>query len=398
MSLDLPVAGTCRVSRTLAGKFPAVARRAAALLVLACAGSVAARAQVVRITLRDSSTAAPVVGALVSAIDSAGQVRADGLSSSSGVVTLRLPFPGSWAIGIRRIGVQPRTLPRIVVADGATVPLEVPLQSLRYQLPAVRVSANSVCGRRPDAGDRVGVLWEQVTTALRSAVLSRGDTATLPLMRITEFRRELGINLDEKKATVLADGFGTGRPFSAADADSLERLGYVRPEPDSTITYLAPDENILLSEGFLRTHCFTAPFTDGDELAELRFKPVRGRRVPDVEGTLFVEAESGALRSIEFRYVAKRELVSREAKHAGGSVFLLRLPNGRWIVNYWVIRMPLYGRLPGMFKAGVIGYVERGGSVEPPDAGVPPVTSPPAKPAGDTTRVTHDDDRAGATR
>ena len=88
------------------------------------------------------------------------------------------------------------------------------------------------------------------------------------------------------------------------DPDSLERTGYVRAEPDTTLTYLAPDENVLLSESFLRTHCFSAPGAKDGALAELRFKPVRGRRLPDVEGSVFVDTLSGELRRIDYRYVA----------------------------------------------------------------------------------------------
>lgn len=397
MPRALPDTAAAALIRTLAGMFP-VAWRLAAVVALLAAGSVAARAQVVRVTLRDSTTAAPVVGALVSAIDTAGQVRADGLSSAAGVVTLRVPFAGRWAIGIRRIGVQPRTLPGVRVDAVGTATVLVALQNLRYQLPPVQVRATGVCGRRPEGADRVAVLWEQVTLALRSAVLSRGDSVSLPIMRIAEFRRELDTRLVEQKSTLLAEAMGTGRPFSAADADSLEQLGYVRVEADSTITYLAPDETVLLSDAFLRTHCFTAPNTAGEEVAELRFKPVKGRRLPDVEGTLYLDAASGALRSIDFRYVAKPDVIARDAKFAGGSVSLRRLPNGRWIVNHWVIRMPQYGRIPGTYKSGVIGYIERGGMVDAPDDDAPPPARPPARPPADSVRVTRAGDPAAATR
>ncbi|MCC7053920.1 MAG: carboxypeptidase regulatory-like domain-containing protein [Gemmatimonadaceae bacterium] len=359
--------------------------RVALLLPLLLVLSLAGGAQSVRITLRDSATAQPVAGALVSASDSTGRVRADGLSSAAGIVTLRLPFAGSWTVGIRRIGVQPRTLAAVRVDSGSTLALRVGLQNLRYQLATVRVRADAVCGRRPDDGDRVSVLWEQITLALRAAVLSRETSAQSPMMRVTEFTRELSPTLVERASTVLRDETGFGRPFSAADPDSLASHGYIRDERDSTRTYLAPDENVLLSEAFVRTHCFSAPADAGRELAELRFKPVRGRTLPDVEGTAFVDTLSGELRSIDFRYVAGPRVIPRVAKFAGGSVTLQRILNGRWIVSHWVIRMPLLVLDPHTFRVGVSGYLERGGTVDAPEAPSPP---PP----------TRDDGRAAARR
>ena len=349
------------------------------LVALLLAWSVTSGAQVVRVTLRDSASAEPVVGALVSALDSSGRTRADGLSNASGIVTLRMPFAGTWAITVRRIGVQPRTVPSVQVAEGASVALTVPLQNLRYRLATVRVSSDGVCGRRPDGGDRISVLWEQITLALRAAVLSRDAAHRSPAMRVVEFSRELTLGLDEKKSTVLSDGIGVGRPFSATDPDSLERYGYVRDEADTTRSYFAPDENVLLSESFMRTHCFTAPMVDDASMAELHFKPVRNRRLPDVEGTVFVDTVSGELRSIEFRYVAARNVIPRAAKHAGGSVALQRLSNGLWIVNAWAIRMPLFGRKERSYAISLIGYLERGGLVDPPDS-LMPSTLPPVPP------------------
>jgi hypothetical protein len=357
---------------------------AMALSTFASLWSAESHAQALRVTLRDSARAEPVIGALVSAADSTGSVRADGLSNTAGVVTLRVPFAGTWRVSVRRIGVEPRTVAPVRVALGATIAVDVTLQTLRFRLPTVRVRAVGVCGRRPDGGDREAVLWEQITLALRASVLSREAASASPAMRVVEFTRELSPGLVEKKSTILSDGLGFGRPFAAIDADSLAQFGYVRDEPDSTRSYFAPDETVLLSESFVKTHCFSAPVAPGADLAELKFKPVRGHRVPDVEGTVFVDTVSGELRSIDFRYVASTTVLPREAKFAGGSVSLQRLRTGRWIVNHWVIRMPVFGRVPNSYRTVVVGYLERGGSVDaaetpsppPAPARVPPAAAP----------------------
>ena len=326
-------------------------------------------AQAVRVELRDSLTRAPIIGALVSAVDSLGRIRADGLTNDAGVVLLRLPSAGTWAIGIRRIGVTPRRVPDVRVDSGATVARSLALNSFRQQLSTVRVTADAgACGRAPTGPDRAAVLWEQISLALRASSISRADSLNSAPLRIIERIRELSDRLVEKQTQITRDGYGAGRPYSAADPDSLALRGYVVREPDGGIRFFAPDEVVLLSDAFLETHCFSTPKKDEDpSLAELQFKPVKGRKVADVAGTAFVDTQSGELRRIEFRYVAPRDLLPSRAKFAGGDVALLRLDNGQWIVTSWAIRMPHFDRAAGYIPPRYLlrGYREAGGTVDP---------------------------------
>lgn len=351
--------------------------------VLACA----VQAQAVRVELRDSTSGEPVVGALVSATDSTGARRADGLSNERGVVTLRLPAAGLWVIGIRRIGLTPRQMPAIRVAAGAVVSMPLAVTSMRQMLSRVRVTARAgSCGRAPVGEDRAAMLWEQITLALRASTLSRADTASTSKFRVRERVRELSASLDELSANLTRVGYGMGRAFAAAPPESLAASGYVKREPEGDLSFFAPDETVLLSPSFLATHCFETPKRDANPaLAELRFKPVRGRTVADVEGTAFVDTLSGELRRIEFRFVASRALLPLNAKHAGGDVVLRRLPNGLWIVSEWAIRMPVFlvGGMPT--RVYLNGYREVGGSVDavaapPPQPPPAPPSSPPVRP------------------
>lgn len=336
-------------------------------LVLSGFAVACAHAQGIRVELRDSISGGPVVGALVSAADTSGRTRADGLSNERGVVTLRLPAPGTWVLSVRRIGLTPRRVSGVRVGEGEWIGLALAVTGIRQLLPTVRVTADAgTCGRAPSGDDRTATLWEQISLALRASAISREDTVGQQTLLIVERVRELTESLEERSARVTRNGYGSGRPYSAIHPDTLAARGYVRRESDGDFSFFAPDEVVLLSDAFLSTHCFDTPTQDEDpSLAELRFRPVRGRALPDVEGTAFVDTLSGELRRIEFRFVETRRVLPGNAKYAGGDVALLRLSNGQWIVTSWAIRMPIFRRIGRQGLIIVAGYREVGGTVDP---------------------------------
>jgi hypothetical protein len=336
-------------------------------LPIAVVAAAVAQAQTLRVELRDSVSRAPVIGALVNAADSTGRNRVDGLTNDRGAVTLRLPAAGTYALSVRRIGLQPRRVTGVTVADGAMVTLPLMVSGIRQMLSAVRVVADAgVCGRAPAGENRTAMLWEQISLALRASTLSRDDSAGAAPLRIAERVRELSESLEERAAKVTRSGYGAGRPYSAVHPDTLAAHGYVRREADGDISFFAPDETVLLSESFLATHCFDSPKEDEDpSLAELRFRPARGRKVPEVEGTAFVDTLSGELRRLEFRFVNTKPLLPMNARYAGGDVALLRLANGQWIVTSWAIRMPVFSRIGYPPIVRLTGYREVGGTVDP---------------------------------
>jgi hypothetical protein len=369
------------------------ARMLVAFAVALCT-AVDARAQQLVVTVRDSLARTPVAAAIVTATDLANGTRVFALTSDSGSAVLRLPNAGEWSTAVRRIGIVPRATPAIRVDAGESVAVVLSVANLRFTLPGVRVTATAgVCGRAPSGGDRAATLWEQVTLALRSSALTRGDSIRGPRLRVTLFERYLSTDLALRSSRVIREGGGGARPFFAADPDSLARFGYVRADPDGMISYFAPDETVLLSDAFVRTHCFRTPDVDANPaLAELEFHPVPRRSVADVAGVAYVDTASGELRRIVFRYVNTGVLIPRSATNAGGEVSLRRLGNGQWIVSDWAIRMPqVIGRSWADVRT-VTGYRETGGATVPASderpgdvAGNAPVTSQDTLPMlGDT--------------
>ena len=338
--------------------------RAAVACVLLSSPAVA---QVVRVELRDSVTGTVVVGALVSALDMTDTSRADALSNELGIATLRVPFAGSWTLRVRRIGMSPLRVPGVRIEDDAFATLRLSILANRQQLAVVRVTADAgTCGHAPIGTDRAGVLWEQISLALRVSTLTERDTSAAPSLQIVEQVRDLDPSMVERAVRVTRTGIGASRPYTADDPDSLALLGYVRRSLDGTFKFFAPDETVLLSEAFARTHCFATPKADEDpSLAELRFRPSHGRSIADVEGTAFVDTLTGELRRIEFLYVVSQSLLPTNARHAGGDVSLLRLQNGQWIVASWAIRVPLFARIGLTPRFLLRGYQETGGIVDP---------------------------------
>src|SRR4029453_5669250 len=82
----------------------------------------------------------------------------------------------------------------------------------------------------------------------------------------------------------------TRNPFVSVPAAQLSANGYVR-QGSTENTYFAPDAAVLLSDEFLRDHCFRLRQGEGrrEGLIGLGFEPVRGRNKPDIAGTLWID-------------------------------------------------------------------------------------------------------------
>jgi hypothetical protein len=105
-------------------------------------------------------------------------------------------------------------------------------------------------------------------------------------------------------------------------------------------SYYAPDIPVLLSDAFLSTHCFRPVRRGGllkNDAIGLAFEPVAGRALADVKGTIWLDAGSSELRSMEFTYVG---LPKTPGIEAAGELAFSRLPTGEWYVQHWALRRP----------------------------------------------------------
>ncbi|MCU0627234.1 MAG: carboxypeptidase-like regulatory domain-containing protein [Gemmatimonadaceae bacterium] len=342
--------------------------RAAAMLVLLVAAPGMLAAQRLRVRVIDATTGTGVVGALVAAVDSSGQVVGEGLSQRAGERVVPLPAAGRYRLRVRRIGTQPYLGEAIRVGTGETRDLLVELHARGQRLSTVRVTRDAVCGRAPDGDTRLAELFEQLATALDATALSRADTMAQQRLLVREVERELGAQGSLVAQRVTREGRGTGRSFVAVPAERLEQEGFVIRERDGGFRFFAPDERVLTSDAFARTHCFALVPDDSAGLQGVRFRPAPGRRRPDIEGVAWIDSASGEPRRLDFAYVFPRALLPVRAPRAGGEVHFERLLDGSWYLPQWLIRMPLFGETDQGTKVVIAGYLEVGGYAAPIDA------------------------------
>ena len=329
--------------------------------MLVWAGPVAAQTgaeQQAELRLRiEAAPGAPLAGALAALVDSENRVLTESLTSRTGHVTLR-GIPGTYRVRVRRIGYE------LYLSSTVELPraeeLHIIVSTPRVVLTTVVVNARAECGPiSPDAATLASV-WEEIAKALRLSQLTARDVSNLG--RTTLYSRELG----SRGAVISADTTrlpaARGRPFAAIDPASLVEHGYVRGNEFVGWEYFGPDEAVLLSDGFARTHCFRV-VRDPERKGQLgvAFDPARGRRTADIRGVLWIDAETSELREIVFRYV-NAGLVTRF--ESGGFTRFRRMQSGAWIVSEWLLRMPkLESHSRTRRDIMVVGYFERGGAL-----------------------------------
>lgn len=300
-------------------------------------------AQAVRGTLRSGGSGAPVPGAHVQLRDVSGRVVASGNTDAGGRFLLRAPAAGSYTVSAERIGFARAVSPLLSLAVGETVEhrLEARLQESSLEGIVVRGGERARCRTMPPAGEPVHTVWE----AARRALEGTESAAREGLYRYSA--RVFERDVDPRSATVQAEQASvragmSGTPFTTVPLERLAEKGYMEEDGDSLLFH-APDAAALLSDAFLEQHCFRlqAPPSGDEGTIGLAFEPVRARRLPDIEGVLWLDRASSELRRMEYRYTGLDS--RRAAENAGGELEFRRLPSGDWIVSRWRIRMPLMG-------------------------------------------------------
>jgi hypothetical protein len=346
-----------------------VSRTTLLVPALVALGGTSAGAQMVRGTVTDSLTAAPVRDALVMLIGDHGAPLARALSLEAGTYAVTAPTPGRYSIRTKRIGYRAVESGPFDIAEGEVRLHDVLAPTVRVQLPSVTVHAQRHCIVRPGDGVPAFQLWDEVRTALyQTSLAQRGD-----LFQTTA--RRWARELDTLARFVHADSSwvisGMAQsPFVAVSAAHLDRVGFIEQKGSNTWFFYAPDADVLLSEVFLRRHCFRV--VEGqDGLIGLAFEPARKRRVADVKGVLWLDPATAALQHLEFGYTKLPSGVPES--RVGGRVEFEQLASGLWIVRRWYVRAPRMGveRTLLRFGGGIhfrtrerfVSIVEHGGEV-----------------------------------
>lgn len=311
-----------------------------------------AAAQTVSGTVRADGAAGPLPQTTIVLTTDDGTLVRGVVTGDDGAYTLRAPAPGRYRVKVRRIGFAPDSSAVLVLASGANASFSPTLRSYATRLASMKVRATGRCVASGSAGGATARLWNDVQAALTATAIATqpsGDTHLAFMLR--RFAR----TVDPTTSLVLQQrsaDLQTTDAYASLPAESLVREGFIRPGRDST-TYAAPDAGTLASDVFVREHCFYA--TPGDSAhandVGLGFRPVKRGRADDVEGVLWVDTATAELRSLEYHYTGRFAAASLGLGGPSGRVDYARVGRGAWIVQHWVVRVPVPGRTVNLQNA-----------------------------------------------
>jgi hypothetical protein len=313
-----------------------------AAVSLATGWPAAAHSQVVRGVVVDEGSGRAMPGIVVVLLDSAGARLAGVLADDAGRYAIRTGVPGRYGVRAERIGYRADAPTPVKLAAGETVELRLVTRPVPVVLSAVRVTGKTACVARASDGREVSDVWDEARKALYATDLTQRQE--LFTAKVSRFER----TLDAKNGKVLSyetkqGGGVTRNPFVSLPAAQLSAHGFVRQNASEAV-YYGPDASVLLSDEFLGDHCFKLRVAGGrrSTMIGLEFEPVRGREKPEIAGTLWMDRQTAELRDLEYEYRNLPNLPRAvKSENFGGRVEFHRMPTGAWIVERWVIRMPV---------------------------------------------------------
>jgi hypothetical protein len=222
----------------------------------------------------------------------------------------------------------------------------------------VVVARQRFCGKTGFSDEVFGQLLESSRTALQ-------------VIEATIRSREVGFQVAIINSRIL---YGPVNNFITADtvvrelaawpvrsvpADTLQAYGFGRQMiagSEGSREYYGPDPQVLFSDWFLATHCFTLDkVKKGSDTLHVRFAPVRKTRKIDIRGELLLDARDLSLKAMTFGHTNLPSWMPEQA--AGGEMEFLRMSNGLWVSRAWAIWAPIAGLSWG---SGGIGPSEAG--------------------------------------
>ena len=297
--------------------------------------------QVVRARLVEANGTAAIAGAMIALVDPDGADVDRTLTGEDGGARLTAPGPGRYRLRADRVGYAASRSDFFVLAVGDSLSVNVTASVEAIGLRGLQVGGERRCGERPRGSLALARVWEEARKALAAAKWT--EDKGLYEYQISQVRERL----DPDSRQVLTQKrtlsrVRTQRPYVARAADSLVEAGFARLEADGGAQYWAPDADVLLSDAFVRTHCFSlaTPEEARPDLVGLAFEPVPDREVPEIAGGMWLDTSTAELRQVDFEYV---NVDLPGSPPPEGTLEFAALPNGAWIVKSWRIRMPAWG-------------------------------------------------------
>jgi hypothetical protein len=316
-----------------------------ALSLAALASGRRLEAQDLRGTVRDSASGVPIPGAVVTLLDSVGDLGGRTISDERGQFRARLLGNGARSVRVVRLGFRPRTA-RLPDARDGVVRMDIAMVSIPMSMQTVQVSAGPACPRRADRTLALAVL-EQARAGLLATVIARSDKPAR-MTRLRAMRFTDGVSERTLHQQVRLDSSGT--PFgsfgAARNAADFVRHGFTS-DSAGLQRYYGPDAEVLLDDRFAAAYCFhlADPVPARRHQIGLGFRPPNRRdgRI-DVDGTLWIDTLGRALVDIEYRYLGTDPRGA--AFRPGGRISFRTMPNGVVVIDRWSIRL-ISGQVDG---------------------------------------------------
>jgi hypothetical protein len=307
--------------------------------VLLMVGLLAGRAASQRVTgiVRDSATAQPVVGAVVTALDPGGLPVARSSTGTAGDFAIG-PLSGANKLRVTRIGFRPQ----IIVFSGSVINLNIQLTALPLNLEAVRVRGDELCPKRADRAHAVQ-LWAQTRPALLSAGTSGSSNAKVHYMVYSRDSKIRGGEVTRQKME-LRERAGFRAIIASESPEALVTQGYIRELDTGPLAalrreYFVPDAFTLADETFAATHCLEVVRSPArpDEVG-VGFSPIPGRDMADITGVIWIDLVKQELRSVTFRYTTLEPALA--VAEAGGELYFRTLANEVTLIERWAVTLP----------------------------------------------------------
>ena len=334
---------------------------------------VRAGAQDVRIEVVEAANGKPIVGANVALFDSTGLIPlGGGFSDQSGRTDLHAAARGPYRVRAEKVGFDTWTSVQLHLGDRPII-VRAGLAPTRAPAPVV-VRSETACQQMTGPGTPAGDLWVDIRKALTASAMTEAQ-GLVPL-DVDVYERVLDRNLGIISEQTEQRSRISRRPVTGISWEQLDSAR--RGNGSNSDIYRAPDAATLVSDQFVKAHCFAAirGYAQEAGLSGLEFRPARIGGQPELTGVLWMDPKTNALRSLNFDYV-NLPIPLRVARTTGRLEFEQR-PGGHWIVPRWYIRMPRVARVTSneggraVARDSLVGYQEVGGAARPADApGVP---------------------------
>jgi hypothetical protein len=307
----------------------------------------------------------PIFGAFIMLEDSSGVVSRRVLSTESGSYRITAPAPGAYRLRAERIGYSAAVSPWLRLDEGEDLSYRFVIEPSPVRLREIRVEERARCTILPDEGIELQRVWDEALKAITATAW----TGQQPYFRFDAVMHTQTLDNRGRPTAeaVLEEVRFYGRhPFRAIPAQDLVLGGFVQ-HPGGQVAYYAPDADVLLSDSFVRRHCFrlVRGRAESAGLLGLEFETLPQSRLPDIEGVMWLDPASSELRWLDFTYVNLD--ASIEQQGLGGMVEFARLPSGAWIIRSWWIRVPVVEWIPGQLQRPgryrLLGIDEGGGQV-----------------------------------